>query len=158
MGHNHVADYWSYACLLYELVVGQTPFFEAGIDQLSMLKKIVKAKYKFPADISIPNGSNGLDKALYHWTDLISRLLKPKHVERLGNLQHGCCDILDHDCFAHIVFNEFRKQTSPAPWVPTITNPLDTSHFGNNFQREEREVEVFPRKISAKDQETFDSF
>lgn len=158
-GHNHAADYWSFACLLYELIVGQTPFIEPGLDQLSLLKKIVKAQYSFPAKIDelSPDSANGLEKALCHWKDLISRLLKPRSVERLGNLRNGIEDILDHDWFGNIDFNEFRTQSMPAPWVPIIADPLDTSHFGNNFGREEK-PERFRRKLTDKDQEIFRGF
>lgn len=157
-GHNHNADYWSFACLLYGLIVGQTPFFEAGLDQMSLLKKIVKANYTFPAMIDelSPGSSNGLEKALCYWKDLISRLLKPRAVERLGNLRNGIEDILNHDWFA-IDFAEFRNQSIPAPWIPTIVDPLDTSHFGTNFGREEQ-PEKFRRKLSDKDQEVFRGF
>jgi len=158
-GHNHAADYWSFACLLYELIVGQTPFFEAGIDQMSLLTKITKAQYTFPDNISklSPDSSNILEKSLCLWKDLISRLLKPNAVERIGNLRNGIEDILGHDWFANIEFDEFRHQTMPAPWIPMIVDPLDTSHFGNNFGRQEK-PELFSRKISSKDQEVFRSF
>lgn len=158
-GHNHAADYWSFACLLYELMVGQTPFFQAGLDQMSLLKKIVRAQYTFPGKTAKlnPDSSNVLDKTLCHWKDLISRLLTPKAMERIGNLRNGIEDILDHDWFANVDFAEFRKQSIPAPWVPTIVDPLDTSHFGNNFGQEEKK-EIFMNKLSAKDQEVFRAF
>jgi len=158
-GHNHAADYWSYACLLYELLVGQTPFFQAGVDQMTLLKRIVRAQYTFPDKIAKlnPDSSNGLDKTLCHWKDLISRLLQPKAVERIGNLRNGIEDILDHDWFANVDFADFRNQSIPAPWVPTIVDPLDTSHFGNDFRQEEKK-EIFMNKLSAKDQEVFRDF
>eukprot|EP00584_Thalassiosira_punctigera_P023488 CAMPEP_0172573634 /NCGR_PEP_ID=MMETSP1067-20121228/136289_1 /TAXON_ID=265564 ORGANISM="Thalassiosira punctigera, Strain Tpunct2005C2" /NCGR_SAMPLE_ID=MMETSP1067 /ASSEMBLY_ACC=CAM_ASM_000444 /LENGTH=710 /DNA_ID=CAMNT_0013366241 /DNA_START=120 /DNA_END=2253 /DNA_ORIENTATION=- len=157
-GHNHASDYWSFACLLYELILGQTPFFLAGLDQMSLLKKIVRAQYAFPDEIDkLRPDSCGLDEALCHWKDLIARLLKPKTEERLGNLRNGIEDILDHDWFANIDFNEFRNQTIPAPWIPKIVDPLDTSHFENNFGSDEK-PEVFKRKISPKDQEVFKGF
>mmetsp|Transcript_14504 Transcript_14504/g.31475 ORF Transcript_14504/g.31475 Transcript_14504/m.31475 type:complete len:966 (+) Transcript_14504:148-3045(+) len=158
-GHNHAADYWSFACLLYELVVGQTPFFEEGIDQFSLLKRIVKAQYEFPEKVGklSTDSSDGLDKALCHWKDLISRLLKNKSVERIGNLRNGVEDILDHDLFANIDFNELRNQSIPAPWVPNIVDPLDTSHFGNDFGRQDK-PERFKRQLSEKDQSVFMGF
>ena len=75
------------------------------------------AKYAFPDEIAKinPGSSNGLDNSLCNWKDLISRLLKPKTVERLGNLRNGMGDILYHDWFANIDFNEFRDQGIPAP-------------------------------------------
>lgn len=159
IGHNHTADYWSFGCLLYELVVGQTPFFDARLDQLSLLKKIVKANFTFPQAIDKlnPDSSNGLEKALCDWKDIISRLLKPKSVERLGNLINGVDDILRHEWFAKIDFNEFRSQKIPAPWVPTIVDPMDTSHFDNKFGGQDQ-PECFRRKLTDTDQAVFSSF
>lgn len=157
-GHDHSADYFSWGCLLYELVVGQTPFFEEGQNQFDLLKKIVKVQYEFPAKVdklSIES-SDGLDKALCHWKDLVSRLLKQKSVERIGNLRNGVEDILNHDLFANIDFNEFRNQSLPAPWVPNIDDPLDTSHFGNDYGKQK--PEIFPGQLSDRDQSAFMGF
>lgn len=156
-GHNQTSDYWSFGCLLYELVVGQTPFFDANLDQLSFMKKIVSSQYTFPQALEKlnPDGSNGLEKALCNWKDLVSRLLKPKSIERLGNLRNGIDDILHHDFFAEIDFNEFRSEKTTAPWIPTIVDPMDTSHFENKFADQ---PEFFRRKLSDKDQAAFSSF
>ena len=123
-----------------------------------MLKKIVKADYVFPDSIAhvTNNSDNGLINALYHWKDLVSRLLKPRSTERLGNLQHGIEDILNHELFASIDRNEFLNQKLPAPWIPNIKDPLDASV--NKFAGLEKKKEIFLRKISAKDQEVFSSF
>ena len=155
-GHDHVADYWSWACLFFELVVGQTPFMTAGIDQMSLLKGITKAQYKFPSKLSSlrSSGGSGLDTALFHWKDLISRLLKPNSVERLGNLQHGVEDIMNHRVFASIDFVEFRNQKNPAPWVPNSGDQLDMSHAYGHIEK----PEVFTAKISDKDQAAFAGF
>lgn len=157
IGHNHAADYWAFACILYELVVGQTPFFSPGIDQLSMLKRIVKANYAFPDKVANinPGSSTGLTETLCQWKDLVSRLLQNKAAKRLGNLRNGVEDILGHDMFANIDFNELRCQSIPAPWVPSIVDPMDTSHFGT-FERER--PEQFYNKIPTKDQLLFVGF
>jgi len=158
-GHNHAADYWSFGCLLYELIVGKTPFVEDCFDQMSLLKRVVRAKYAFPDKITNlrPDRSNGMDNALYQWKDLVSSLLQPKAMERIGNVRNGIKDILAHDWFAKIDVNEVRNQSIPAPWIPRIVDPLDTSHFGNNFGREEK-PDLFKSKLSAKDQEVFKDF
>ena len=134
--------------------------FQANLDQISMLKKIVKAHYSFPeiiADLS-PQSSNGLDEALCSWKDIVSRLLKPRNEERLGNLQHGIDDILDHGWFANIDRPALLKQTIPAPWVPPVMDPMDTSRFKNKFRGLEKQKETFKRKLTAKEQEVFRSF
>ena len=151
-----MTDYWSFACLLYELIVGATPFFKPNLDQLGLLKKIVKAQYSFPSKIeklTVDTASNDVDKALCHWKDLVSRLLKPKSVERLGNLANGVDDILDHDWFAKVNFKEFRTQITPAPWVPKVDDPMATAGSGGDDQ-----PEVFSTKLSAEDQKVFRGF
>ncbi len=155
-GHDHVADYWSFACLLYEMIVGQTPFFTVFSDQLSLLKRIVKAQYTFPDELAAPSSDSGsgLDGALCHWKDLVSRLLKKKPLERLGNFRNGVNDILDHDWFSNIDFNEFRNQMEIAPWVPDVGDPLDKSHGSDSF----RFPWSFGSKLTDEDQAAFVGF
>ena len=82
----------------------------------------------------------------------------PRSTERLGNLQYGIEDILNHELFASIDRNEFLNQKLPAPWIPNIKDPLDASNTVNKFAGLEKKKEIFLRKISAKDQEVFSSF
>ena len=154
-GHDHVADYWSFACILYELIVGRTPFFAKGQDQLSLLKRIFKAQYTFPEKLDALRSGNGsrLNDALCHWKDLIARLLKSKTVERLGNFRNGVDDILDHDWFAHIDFNTFRDQSKPAPYVPDVGYLLDKSLGGDVFRTED-----VTDKLTDGEQAAFEGF
>jgi protein kinase A len=155
-GHDHVADYWSFACILYEMIVGRTPFFiKKGQDHLSLLKRIFKAQYTFPEKLAALRGSNGsgLNDALCHWKDLISRLLKSKPVERLGNFRNGVDDILEHDWFARIDFNSFRNQSEPAPYVPGVGDLLDKSLGRDMFK-----TEVIKYKLTDEEQAAFVGF
>ena len=169
-GHDHVADYWSFACLLYEVIVGKTPFITKGIDQMSLMKRIVRRQYTFPDKFAVErvntlasfslssNSGTGLDDSLCHWKDLVSRLLMTKSVNRLGNLRNGVDDILRHDWFANIDFHEFRNQSKPAPWVPDIGDPLDKSHGDSNSSTRKEKPEVFRSKLSVEDQAAFAGF
>ena len=64
-------------------------------------------------------------------------------MEHIGNIRNGIEDedILDHDWFRSIDFNEFRNQSIAAPRVPT-----------------EKDQAMFKRKLSEKDQSMFMSF
>jgi serine/threonine protein kinase len=44
-GHNRAVDYFAFGVFVYEMIAGQTPFFDPSPD--GVLKKIVKGKYRF---------------------------------------------------------------------------------------------------------------
>lgn len=148
-GHNHMADLWSYGCMLYELVAGETPFFNAYIDEMTLMKNICKGDFKFPTgDKALPDDCK----------DLVSRLLVPKPAERVGNLALGTHDITGHPWFESIDFAELRDKKIKAPWKPVIKNPLDSSNFTNDYSKEEKQVDRFNKKLSSKDQAAFKNF
>lgn len=134
--------------------MGRTPFYKPGIDHLSMLKMAVMAKYEFPPEVSkLSESSTGIDKALYQWKDLVSRLLKNRSTERIGNLKNGIADILDHGWFENVNFYELRDHGVPGPWLPTTKDPFDVP------RDPKRDVpDVFPDKLSARDQAAFQGF
>jgi hypothetical protein len=47
-GYHRSADNWSYGCLVYELLVGQNPFYCRGITKIQLFKRIVRGDYSFP--------------------------------------------------------------------------------------------------------------
>ena len=38
------ADYWAFAVVVYRLVTGRYPFYEDGIDELQLYKRICRGK------------------------------------------------------------------------------------------------------------------
>lgn len=158
MGHGHAADHWSIGCLLFELIVGHTPFYNVkAMDHINLMKRIVKADYKYPEFCSqLSPNSQGLDKTLFGWKDLTNQLLQNNAAERLGNLQGGIDDILSHDWFTNVDFHEFRYQKVPAPWLPVVKNPLDSSNNKNTGLDDPEES--FPKKMTDDDQDKFKNF
>jgi protein kinase A len=130
--------------LIYEMLVGQSPFYLYGTDQVSLFKRIVMVKYTCPSYVS--------DDA----KDVIKKLLTRRQASRLGNLSRGYLDVKEHPWFQTLNFDKLNKKELTAPWVPKITNPLDASNF-DDFSRVEREKNR-DRPLSAKEQEQFKGF
>lgn len=143
-GHDKAVDYWSFGVLIYEMLVGRSPFYFYGTDQVSLFKRIVMVKYSCPATVN--------DDA----KDLIKKLLTRRQTARLGNLSRGHLDVKEHPWFNALDFEKLNNHEVKAPWVPKIKNPLDASHY-EDFSKEERERE--PKyQLGPKEQAMFEGF
>jgi len=143
-GHDKAVDYWSFGVLIYEMLVGRSPFYFYGTDQVSLFKRIVMVKYSCPPAVSEDAKS------------LIKQLLVRRQSSRLGNLSRGYHDVKEHQWFAPMDFDALLRYELKAPWIPNIKNPLDASHF-EDFSREEREVSK-EAPLTPPEQDLFASF
>lgn len=143
-GHDKAVDYWSYGVMLYEMLVGQSPFYLYGTDQVSLFKRIVMVKYDCPAHVS--------DDA----EDCIKKLLTRRQASRIGNLSRGHLDIQDHAFFKTLDFKALNEKTLEAPWKPEITNPMDARNF-DDFSKVERE-KFKGKALTGKEQKMFVGF
>ena len=118
-GHNKSVDYWALGCLVYELLVGTTPFQDQ--QQPKIFEKIIHCDkhLHFPEDFD--------EDA----KDLIRRLLTPNPALRLGALAGATQDIMDHRWYraAHFSWTDLHARRIPAPFKPPISDPLDSSNF-----------------------------
>jgi serine/threonine protein kinase len=130
--------------LLYEMLVGQSPFYLYGTDQVSLFKRIVMVKYACPSYVS--------DDA----KDVISKLLTRRQASRLGNLSRGYLDVKEHPWFKTLNFEKLNAKTLKTPWKPQLSNPLDARNF-DDFSRVEKEKNNF-QPLSAKEQKEFSAF
>lgn len=143
-GHDKAVDYWSFGVLIYEMLVGQSPFYQYGTDQVSLFKRIVMVKYSCPSKVN--------DDA----KDVIKKLLTRRQASRFGNLSRGHLDIQDHKWFASLDFARLNNRKLKAPWKPKVANPLDARNF-DDFSRVERE-KFRDKALSAEEQKQFADF
>jgi len=145
-GHDKGVDYWAFGVLIYEMLVGRSPFYSYGSDQVSLFKRIVQVKYGYP---------QGLVNDLAQ--DLISRLIVRRQANRFGCLARGDMDIRDHPWFAVIDTDKLLHKKIPAPWIPKIKDPLDSSHF-DSYRHVENEAPSNKPHLSSMQQELFRDF
>ena len=94
-GHDKGADHWSLGILIFEMIAGYTPFYEEGMDQITLFRAIVRGSFEFPK-----SGSMSAEAE-----DLIMRLLVVDPSQRLGSLASGLKDIYCQSWFRDMNFD-----------------------------------------------------
>jgi protein kinase A len=146
-GHDKGADYWAFGVLIYEMLVGHSPFFSYGSNQqVALFQRICRVEYAFPARIQMDPRAQ----------DLIQRLIVRKQANRFGCLARGVLDCRDHPWFSIVNVDRLVKRAWPAPWVPNIKSALDASHF-ESYEDVEKKRNKDPA-LSKEDQELFKDF
>lgn len=126
-GHDKAVDIWALGCLVYELLVGRTPF--ADDNQSRIFQRVLGAD-KYLATPSVwPKGFDANAR------DLIKQMLMTSAARRLGYGTAGPLAVKDHDWFKMLTrsggfdWEKLMAKTLPAPFVPNIKDPLDASCF-----------------------------
>eukprot|EP00588_Corethron_pennatum_P010859 CAMPEP_0194265600 /NCGR_PEP_ID=MMETSP0169-20130528/782_1 /TAXON_ID=218684 /ORGANISM="Corethron pennatum, Strain L29A3" /LENGTH=794 /DNA_ID=CAMNT_0039006095 /DNA_START=96 /DNA_END=2480 /DNA_ORIENTATION=+ len=146
-GHDKGVDYWAFGVLIFELLVGRSPFYSYGSDQVSLFKRIVQAKHSFP-----PGGVvNDISQ------DMIQRLIVRRQTNRLGCLAGADNDVRDHKFFAGVNNDSLMAKKIVAPWIPSLSDPLDASHF-DCYKHIEMEAEPNRNPLTPKQQAVFENF
>lgn len=117
-GHDKSVDLWALGCVIYELIVGKTPF--ADENQNKTFERACQADLNFP---------DGIEEQYPLGVDLIRKLIVVDPVARLGAQRRGVQDVLDHEWFATIDKEAFFKRELPAPHIPEVSDPEDRSNF-----------------------------
>lgn len=133
--------------MTYEMMVGETPFYEEGMDQMALFKAIVKGSYDLPSNVKMSAGAK----------ELLKSMLVTDPSRRLGSLAEGSKGIYRAGWFNDIDFVALREKEIPAPWKPDIKDPLDGSNFEDWSHLKDKQAETFPA-LSAKEQAIFKSF
>lgn len=114
-GHGKAADWWACGVLCYEMLVGYPPFFDET--PYGIYEKILKGRVHWP-------------RTMDHMSrDLIRAFLNPDRTKRLGNMNGGPQDILDHPWFRGVDWDALERREINAPIVPHTSSVDDTRHF-----------------------------
>jgi serine/threonine protein kinase len=89
-GHDHTVDWWTVGVLLYELIVGITPFFHRNQHRMQYLIK--------DCPVTFPDSQKFGMEVSPLARDLIKRLLEKDKTKRLG-ATGDMTEILEHPFF-----------------------------------------------------------
>jgi serine/threonine protein kinase len=129
------------------MIAGYTPFYDEGMDQLSLFRRICKGEYQFP-----PAGVMSMEVE-----DLLQRFFILNPTKRIGSLSRGINEIYAHLWFDSIDFGALRHKEVNAPWVPDITDPLDKSNFENMDHLSDKTLQRNP-PLTAEQQRLFEEY
>ncbi|KAL9885164.1 rho associated coiled-coil containing protein kinase isoform 4-T4 [Glossina fuscipes fuscipes] len=128
--YGRECDWWSVGIFLYEMLVGDTPFYADSL--VGTYGKIMdhKNSLSFPAEVELSENAKSLIRAFL--TD---------RTQRLG--RQGIDEIKAHPFFHNDTWNFDNIRESVPPVVPELSSDDDTRNF-EDIERDETPEEVFP--------------
>ncbi|KAK4879575.1 hypothetical protein RN001_007721 [Aquatica leii] len=136
-GHDKAVDYWALGILIFELLVGRTPFRSNDSSYMKTYNLILRGieNVRFP---------DTLPRKAEH---LIKRLCRTMPTERLGCQRESAQAIRDHRWFTGLDWEQLRSGNLKTPFKRTVKNKTDPQHF-DTFPKD---TDIPPDEVSGWD-------
>uniref|UniRef100_A0A8B9JWP5 Protein kinase C n=1 Tax=Astyanax mexicanus TaxID=7994 RepID=A0A8B9JWP5_ASTMX len=134
-------DWWSFGVLVYEMLIGQSPF--QGDDEDELFESI---------RMDVPHYPRWITKES---KDLLEKLFERDPTRRLGVVGN----IRGHSFFKTINWPALEKREVPPPFKPKVKSPNDCSNFDREFLSEKPRLSHADKNlIDSMDQTAFSGF
>ncbi|XP_033215889.1 ribosomal protein S6 kinase beta-1 [Belonocnema kinseyi] len=118
-GHGKAVDWWSLGALMFDMLTGMPPF--TGADRRKTIEKILRGRLVLPQYLTTEA------------RDLIRKLLKRQVIQRLGSGPEDAEQIMKHNFFMHINWQDVISRKLEPPFKPSLKSADDTSQFDEQF-------------------------
>ncbi|XP_071834760.1 RAC-gamma serine/threonine-protein kinase-like [Apostichopus japonicus] len=133
--YGKAVDWWGLGVVMYEMICGRLPFYNR--DHEVLFELILTEPIRFPHRLSEAARS------------LLSGLLEKDPRKRLGSSQEDAKEIMEHDFFKPINWEDLYDKKVEPPYKPQVTDALDTRYFDSEFLAE-------PVKFTPPDENNID--
>ena len=140
-GHGPEADWWTLGVMVYEMIMGYTPFSDGGKqgNPRFLFQNIVNPNYHYHFSPSVEKPARGLCKML----------LDHNPPARIGfQLNEGAHHVKQHAFFDGFDWRGLLQRRMPAPLMPELTTPEHVEAKGN--QDLERLEDISPFQAPMK--------
>ncbi|XP_058146278.1 serine/threonine-protein kinase N1 isoform X2 [Dasypus novemcinctus] len=120
--YTRAVDWWGLGVLLYEMLVGESPF--PGDDEEEVFDSIVNDEVRYPRFLSA--------EAI----GIMRRLLRRNPERRLGSAERDAEDVKKQPFFRTLGWDALLARRLPPPFVPTLSGRTDISNFDEEFTGE----------------------
>lgn len=131
-GHGTAVDWWALGILVYEMLIGQPPFWDQN--PMRIYEQIVQGHIRFPVPSShYSRDSNGNRIPSLHVPrmarDFILALCKTDPCERLGHIAGGSKRVMQHPFFDGINWDDMYYRKRKGPIIPRVEWEGDAGNF-----------------------------
>ncbi|PCH40156.1 protein kinase C [Wolfiporia cocos MD-104 SS10] len=142
--YGSAVDWWAFGVLMYEMLLGQSPF--RGDDEDEIFDAILEDEPLYP--ITMPRDA----------VSILQKLLTRDPARRLGSGKGDAEEIKRHPFFKDVNFDDVLNKRIPPPYFPTVNGTADTSNFDEEFTREQPTLTPVHTQLSSRDQAEFNGF
>ena len=142
--YGKAVDWWAFGVLIYEMLLGQSPF--KGEDEDEIFEAILEDEILYPANMNRDAVS------------ILQKLLTKDPAKRLGSGRADAEEVKRHPFFKGVDWDAFLRLAVPPPYVPKIVTATDISNFDEEFTKLKPVLTLTNSVLHPADQEEFRGF